>query len=1380
MKRAGIFSILLFTTFISSAFSQMIFNQGDKLLFEREDLIKVATYNWPVTLIKYRITFAGNVNLEKLILTNKQSRQIVPIQLSELTKDKNQKTTANVNFLATLPSGGSYSFELSESNDSHLLVPEQAISLKKNTDITEISNGNIRIRVPNSSAKNLNEVPAPIISIDRGSGWIGENRLFSSSKKISKIESAILEQGPLFITYQVKYWFEKNGLYTANLKMISGYPFVEIEESMEGLDEVDNISLSMKWENFDPKKRWACQWDRGGEIDKIWPAIDKPIYVGSTKEDPHWVGSDWIENVSEEMIYRLTPYSGNGVREAVPFISFWDDRVGGDELGLMVYDHNKWQDNEYGIWQSTTKLSVTFSYDQGVLSWKYPLITGTRSTAISMFLASEGEKKVKEFDDVLGTISSKGAPLSPEKIQYRYLQLLHQQYSTLHLNKVKNWILSYPENAKRPNNPFVAAAKNDPNNYYKNLLKSSFVYYPLGTNVYPGVVGIDHRYVYAWAVEGYLNNFKQLSETQRKTVEALFLMSAYVNTQEDINAIRTAMAGTPNMSADGFCVPSQSAYLFPEHPMAQEWLDQYEKTIELNGLFYTRPDVKALESKGGRWTESLACYNWAYFRPVSFANMAGVYTDGKNRWANPYLSKRARWMSDMLTAPIYNPKPESRLKTKEEDWVKRKVLPDNWRQGDELIESLGFSRQYPAHGAHGYGTTLPAPFSLWETAVWMKNYDPILAENLFWTGKPGEEFESNKTHTDWARTFSEKFNLNNNGTNPHLKSVKYTGHGFVLRSGVDTPEELSIHLDQVDAGPNYRWGNQAEGGSGSIYFYARGKIYTGHENEANGDRVQNDVDGVSNFGVMKNGDYRSIGANVLEKPLYDLGVAQLAELRSNNKGKYSYSWPEYLSRSIMLVGTDYFLVFDEVGTKWRPAHRFSWAVAKDHNFPKIVFLNGKAREDHWGKAETRIAKSFHRDASGSSLVLVSHKVDEVFVEGFRENQAPLLNNPFIVEATPLKKEAFIKGVVPVKTKTSKDLVFRDGDLIEFNTTEVKFTGRSGVIRHFNDGDIHLSIFSGNLIGIGEFTFELDQDDTGLSAILEKSGQISGKFKATVNTKLSVSGLIENRNFYINGKLAHQNKLDKKVEISLPAGEYRWEFTDENPIPESPKIVRTEYLKKGVKVHLQFPDGIMNGQAEISEDGGKTWEKGNKITQSTFVINENKQEKIHVRVLSIAKGKSSVPSQEYPVYFIKELPHYPEGLNLKIAENKVSVSWGQVLGITSYRLYRREIGSKDFLKIYEGISNSFEDKNILGVQKPYLLPGKLDNLHKDRKGLIVYEYAVSSVTGKGEGVLSPIQTSDPSSWLNWYPKTDLKFKRQSAFWLPPYVESVDIPEKYYPD
>lgn len=91
---------------------------------------------------------------------------------------------------------------------------------------------------------------------------------------------------------------------------------------------------------------------------------------------------------------------------------------------------------------------------------------------------------------------------------------------------------------------------------------------------------------------------------------------------------------------------------------------------------------------------------------------------------------------------------------------------------------------------------------------------------------------------------------------------------------------------------------------------------------------------------MKNGEFRTIGMNELTAPLYDLGVAQFAELLPAT-GKDLYSWPEYQSRSILLVGTDYYLIFDETGTNWRAAHRFSWFTGKGFEYPQITFLSKK-------------------------------------------------------------------------------------------------------------------------------------------------------------------------------------------------------------------------------------------------------------------------------------------------------------------------------------------------------------------------------------------------------------------------------------------------------
>jgi len=61
----------------------------------------------------------------------------------------------------------------------------------------------------------------------------------------------------------------------------------------------------------------------------------------------------------------------------------------------------------------------------------------------------------------------------------------------------------------------------------------------------------------------------------------------------------------------------------------------------------------------------------------------------------------------------------------------------------------------------------------------------------------------------------------------------------------------------------------------------------------------------------------------------------------------SFAWPEYLSRSILLVGTDYFLLYDQTGTNWRagvsPMIRACF-FAKENDLWKFIFFLNEPRE----------------------------------------------------------------------------------------------------------------------------------------------------------------------------------------------------------------------------------------------------------------------------------------------------------------------------------------------------------------------------------------------------------------------------------------------------
>jgi len=1367
-KSAIVFCFLL--VFLSTqSQTKRVFDAQKGIKFEMQDVLNNAMYQWPKTLLTYPISFETDINPNELILTDKLNNKNVPFQLSDVKESNGNLLSAKINFLAELPTGGKFSFLLQKKAGQSNVLPSLPLAFNNNGDFIEIGTDSLKIRLPKDGSFNSNESLGPIIAINNGQGWIGNNKLISPIKKILSVKGSLIEKGDLFIEYELTYLLEGNAEYKTTTKLISGYPFVIFEENIQGLTKDDNIKFEFAWSNFNPDKRWANQFDRSSDFNEASMPIDKPVNTNYIQEDPHWTGSGTIEDPAKEMLFYLLPFAGNAVREQSPHLTFFESGKNGRELGVFVYDFNKWNGHDYGIWQATQTLAVKFRFTNNVLYWKYPLSAGTRSTAIQLLPTAYCDLQTKMIRSKLNFQTAKllksGSKRDVADMQFRYTEILERQYTSLNLNKVKDWQLSYDIKYKRPENPFAGEPQKEKltaDEFYERVLNSSINFYPFGVNNSPGVHAIEHRFVGAYIIEQYLRLYQQLSPEQRQKVEALMLLSAYINSQEDMNAIRNCLSGTANMAADGWTVPAMMAFLFPEHPQAKEWLDYYQKEIEINGLFYTRPEVKANQSKGGRWLESLATYNWAYLRPTAFANISGVLFDGKNRYATPYNVAKAQWMSNVVTAPVL-------VNSRNAD-LKVNIEPS-------LANQFHFERRYPAHGAHGGGITQPPYLSTWQLGNWLKYYDPIAAENLFWLGAPKYDFEDDGKHSNWSAITKKMYDTINSGTNPHLKTSKYTGQGIILRAGVGTDDELSIHLNQIDKGPNYRWGTQGHGGSGSVYYYAAGKIYSGHQNEANGDHSQNNTDGVCNLGFMKNNTFTNIGANELTAPLFDLGITQFGQLLSS-KDKKPYAWPEYLSRSALAVGTDYFLLIDENDTKFRAQHRFAWFVAKNYKFPKIFFLSedGNGR---YSTAQTLTSRGFYKDAMGESIALITHKQDvAVTSSDVRTNE--LLTGEPIFDTKPKKNKSLPKGVFEVSTANSNDVVFYNEEGTVLDNSKQHLKGKTGLIRINKDGSQSLSIIYGSLIGSDKLKFSFNHNQLGWSANLAYDGEINGKCKLLKSTTVIIEGSISGKKFYLNGNELASINSDKNFLINIPQGDYYWEISSKGGTPQSPSIIRTEYLKKSVKVYFSKSANSTSTRIEISKDGGKTWSKEGDTKESSFdIANSSDTKKIHVKSIAIGT-KESLPSDEYPIYFEQDKPHFPEGLQLKLHTNTVDITWGKVLGVTKYKLYRKKKGEATYKLIYEGLDNSFTDANAIGVIPAYSLPGELENRDKEAVPTAIYEYAVASVNGLGEGKMGLSENTSPSNWLNWYPNTPLKFKRQSAFWLPPYVSELEVPDEYYPE
>lgn len=1307
--------------------------QGKSLTFSMQDYLDLPTYSWPETMLSYKVDFSPAIgSASELSLVNNASSSPVLFQLTSPVMKDGKIISACINFLARLDSGASFSYSLKYAKGQNADA-STGCSLSEDAGQFVADNGIITVRIPKTQAggKVLLNLSSRLFPVK------AESVLDPGKLTLRKRECVVEESGPIMTKIRTTVFFDDNARYEIVSTLILGYPFVIVEEETVGIPLSANVSADMIWSGIELKYRFGTMWDRTVYPDRdAWVPIDKPVHTNYSKEDPFWSGQGILEDPSERMLYRMTSFGGNSVREQVPLISFWGD--GPTEIGTFVYNHNKWDDLQWGIWQQTPDQSVYFRYKDSHLHFLYPISSGRRSSAVAIHDRAKGETECAAFSYAMDRT---GGQLRSSNARFRYMNLLHSRYALLNLNVVKDWVLDYPESSLRKDFPFsTELQRTSPELFMKEMKASAMGEYMCGLNSYPGIHSIAHRPYYGRLIQGYQQNYDKLNPLQRKQAEALFLIAGYVNMTEAMNAIRTCLAGTANMAADGWVVPGLNAAMFPEHPMAPVWKEFFEKSLEIYALFYTRPDVVSYESKGGRWAESLGIYNWAYLKPTITANIALQSTFGTNSFANPYMSSRGRWMVDMLTAPVF---------------VTRK---------GESTPSM--QRVYTAHGAHSGGRFVDQFSLLYEYGKYLENYDPILAENIYWCGRFGNMPEGKKGDTVWDEVFAAKNDTKNGGTNPHLKSEKYTGHGIVLRSGVGTDEELSVHLEQVDKGPNYRWGNQAEGNSGGIYYYAAGKIYSGHENESAGDHAQNDMDNVCNMGIMKDGRFRSVGYNELTEPLYDFGFAQYASVTSVPEPGMS-SWPEYESRNVMLAGTDYFLIYDQSGTNWRACNRFAWFVHKEDTLPNIVFLGQRARTDHWTKASTNASYGFYRDAMGSQLTLVTHK-NEVRPMGGNMYQPDMMKDMPVYEFTHSQKNYPYIGVYEIQTPSSRDVVFCNSKGIECSEKFYSFSGKTGIARKCSDGKIKLALFDGRSISFGKYGLELNATQKCAVGLEFSGNEAVGFFQNYGEATLALYG-VSGGKIYVDGVPASLSAAAFK----LPKGKHRIEYTVGTPCPMPSEILYTEHIKGGVVIGIGRSSSSDKVAVELSSDGGQTWSLMAETDKSEYSLTGLKKGKYHVRAVSIKGNRRADCAQEYPVYVNSSAPHYPDGLSLRVHDGIVDLSWGQVLGVRKYQLYRMNPEESKYALVYEGTDCHFIDKGAKGIRD-------CDAQPTDISGGDYARYYVIAENGRGRSEASPLVYANPASWKCWYPPTELRFKRRSAFWAPPYVDPSQMPPMYYPE
>jgi hypothetical protein len=1254
----------------------------------REDL-KIPGMVWPLTLLEYPVDFSSDpVRGKEIVLIENGSNQTIPFQLSQTELVDGKIRKAVLCFLADLPSGANKEFRLihtknpAVSNDRAIANP---VTIVPDGEEITIGNGLVRFRM--ATPGDYQKLVPPLLQIGNNTQWLGHS-VMPSKLSFQTLKVSQLSAGPLFAHYLLDYRFKGGKSFQLKLRLVAGMEYLETEENMKGFTESDSLAWKIVWTGFEPLTRYCPNRpsapafkDKKGYESFTWESISGS--QGNPLSERHPELPYDQKNLPDGLLpFKIAPYHNWMTWWSLPSAAFWNEKTG-QTVGLFIKDFEKWSDPAYPLWGSKDNLSIHF-YSKNGFYWSFPLVTGKRSTALAVY------PHAKDIETSNRT-----------NLAQVYIDYLRRWYGWISLNKTKDWVLDY--GSGKPVHPVFfkspeLEATSNPREVMINLKRKVSDMADAGErskgpnpsfsgDIYMSVPSLFEN------VEG------RWTEPEYRQARAYYLFMTYIFMDEALMPIRNMLSGHPNFLSNIKAVLGTAVFLFPDHPQAKEMADQFEKVVALNLRYHTRPEEPSWEAKGGRWTENMALYTWGFLNgTLRTSFLLHHFYDGKNRLLQPNISLYADWLLNGLSSPY------------EKENSRRQILP----QG--------------AHSRTGMPTTL-----FYAIGNELFDYDPLLSEYICWSTSPTDRgFEAPAQRINpWDAPMKTLF-TRPAGTNPHLKSEKYNGYGFNLRKNFGEPDELFVHLQQIDDGPNYRWGRAAKGGSGIIYYYASGQRYSHNGIEDVGDAPMGDTERCTNFGVKKDksyrciGDYRSVGRNDLTDPLYDFGFAQYASIQANGEAA-----PEYNSRSVLMSGNDYILIFDDVKDN-SVEGRLSWFVGKEDQYPFIHQLKPGAQEVD---SNMQPSKSYYHDdkgalttkgrfydGKGDFLTLVSHKE----------------------KINPVPDGASFRTQKP---DGSVEWVLRDDHNLVFEREKMVFEGTAGLLNHSADKKyFEAALFQGTKIGIpgivAQFSalphyggMSLKNTPEGFSGIIQARKETTVQFSVSQGA----NGLV----FYLDGKAsALKSTGENSYLLTVPSGKHYWQWTSTGVIPGTPQIKGSIIGATWCELEWSPVPGATTYSIQKSTNGGISWSSIAEGIQKTSykVSGLTDGAKVHLRILATGKGGTGEPSGDYPVYPTGTKPHSPEGLLVLKTGNEVNVTWGQVLGADRYTLYQKVKGTSDFKKVYSG------NERKTSIQ-----------LSQNQK---IIEYSVTSANGNGESAKSSIADTDEQSILNWYPIPGEIFRRDT--------------------
>ena len=168
----------------------------------------------------------------------------------------------------------------------------------------------------------------------------------------------------------------------STVKGIRDYEFVELMEETSGIKKTENISWQMNWTGFQPSHRQAPNHPYGSPGDKPgfarfeWETIDQ-----KRLNSHHGVMPEPKE--AGRIPFEIGLYDTWPAEQTVTSTLFWDVKKK-QSVGVFITDAAAWNDKDYAIWHYPGTLSIQFYFNNGLLSWFYPVAEGTRAQALGV------------------------------------------------------------------------------------------------------------------------------------------------------------------------------------------------------------------------------------------------------------------------------------------------------------------------------------------------------------------------------------------------------------------------------------------------------------------------------------------------------------------------------------------------------------------------------------------------------------------------------------------------------------------------------------------------------------------------------------------------------------------------------------------------------------------------------------------------------------------------------------------------------------------------------------------------------------------------------------------------------------------------------------